>query len=701
MKSLQLLLGALLVSALPVAKLGAQAAPAGPPLAEGHIKFLGGIYSTPQSPNLTAYFNQITPENASKWGSAEATRDVMNWTEVDAAYALAKQNGFPFRFHVLLWGNQQPTWIATLPAADQLAEIEEWMQAAAARYPNADYVEVVNEPISDPPDGIDTNGNAASDGNYMNALGGSGTTGWDWILTAFRMARRTFPATTKLVLNEYSITNDDAKMTRYIGIVNLLKAENLIDVVAVQAHSFSTKSYSGNLPATSAQTKANLDRLAATGVPIMVTEMDIDGGTPAAPDDATQLSEYQRIFPIFWQHPSVVGITMWGYRRQLWRDAQGAYLIRSDGTERPAMEWLRTYLTTGAPTITSNPVASQTVAAGGTVTFTVAASGTPTPALQWLRNGASVSGATSATLSLANLQPADTGLYTARALGGTAGTAAATSTPTIIGLATTAKFAGDGEVAGTDIKHPNGNVFDQVLLIGAAETITADFSPDPAANQITRTSYIDLDGDIVQVEFSGPGTLSLVLDSASGRAEAANYNQPGVRYMKGHAGIVITGATEQTNVSVFTVGRATAVNQALFKDSVTYDGIADIAFIAIASTNGKFGGVRTANTNFFADRGFTGVYAPGIEFNGPVNIGDITASGSARPVLLLGSAATTQICGGDMQQINGKPVEVSGVTALRFVNGSDSHGHTLTAQSNQAVFKQNGTNVTAQIVVNP
>ena len=46
--------------------------------------------------------------------------------------------------------------------------------------------------------------------------------------------------------------------------------------------------------------------------------------------------------------------------------------------------------------------------------------------------------------------------------------------------------------------------------------------------------------------------LSLALDNASGPAIAANYNQPGITYMKGHAGIVIVGADETTNVSVFT-----------------------------------------------------------------------------------------------------------------------------------------------------
>jgi endo-1,4-beta-xylanase len=235
------------------------------PLAAGHGKFLGSIYSTSQAVNFTTYFNQVTPENAGKWGSVEGTRNVMNWTELDAAYQLAKANGFPFRFHVLVWGNQQPTWIAALPQAEQLTEIQQWFDAVAARYPNIDYLEVVNEPTNDPPDGPE-------DGGYINALGTS-TPGaaaavrWDWIVKAYRMAREKFPVTTKLVINEYNVTNG-SKLQEYLQIINLLKTENLVDVVGVQAHSFSTTI---NFTST-ATTKTSLDALAATGLPIMVTE---------------------------------------------------------------------------------------------------------------------------------------------------------------------------------------------------------------------------------------------------------------------------------------------------------------------------------------------------------------------------------------------------------------------------------------------
>jgi len=296
------------------------------PIAEGKPKFLGNVSSPAQAADFTDYWNQVTPENAGKWGSAEPARDVMNWSQLDAAYALAKDNGFPFKLHCLIWGNQQPDWIASLLPAEQLEEIGEWFQALADRYPGIDVVEVVNEPINDPP-----NSPASGGGNYIGALGGTGGTGYDWVLTAFTMARQYFPDA-QLMLNEYNILNNTGNATNYKALIELLQDGNLIDQIGVQGHSFTTKY------ATAAKLDETLGILAATGLPIFVTEMDIEGTT-----DQIQLDEYKRVFPVLWEHPAVRGITLWGWRPGIW--VANANLINADGvTERPALIWLREYV---------------------------------------------------------------------------------------------------------------------------------------------------------------------------------------------------------------------------------------------------------------------------------------------------------------------------------------------------------------------
>ncbi len=305
------------------------------PLAEGKARFLGCIFSPTSEPKLEKYWNQVVPENSGKWGSVERRRGQMNWTNLDNAYDLAQTQGFPFRFHVLIWGNQQPSWMNDLSSSDQLDEIEEWFSAVATRYPGIDYLEVVNEPLNAPPDG---NNDRA---NYIDALGGTGPSGWEWVLKSFRLARQYFPGT-QLVLNEYNVIRNNDKTTDYLALIGLLQAEDLIDVIGFQGHAFTTG------PASLSAMTTSINRFEATGLPVMVTEMDIDGAVFVDPDwiqnDALQLSEYQRVFPLFWEHPAIVGVTLWGWRPGLWRDTEMAYLQDTDGTERPALQWLRHYV---------------------------------------------------------------------------------------------------------------------------------------------------------------------------------------------------------------------------------------------------------------------------------------------------------------------------------------------------------------------
>src|SRR6478609_10578554 len=143
-------------------------------------KFFGtAADTTADYSQLLTYFNQLTPGNAGKWGSVEAVRNQMDWSKLDTAYQFAKQNGLRFKLHTLIWGQQQPSWLAALTPAQQLAEIEQWMSLAAARYPEVQLVDVVNEPLHAVP-------------AYSAALGGAGATGFDWVIKSFELARKYF-----------------------------------------------------------------------------------------------------------------------------------------------------------------------------------------------------------------------------------------------------------------------------------------------------------------------------------------------------------------------------------------------------------------------------------------------------------------------------------------------------------------------------
>jgi endo-1,4-beta-xylanase len=360
------------------------------PIATGKNKFLGCIYSTAQIPNADKYFNQVAPENAGKWGEVEGTEGVYDFAAADAAREYAKVHNFPFRYHVLLWGSQQPLWLKPMTDVQKVAKIKAWMQAVANHYDGStnaraklEYIEVLNEALNDPPNnttnphpsygfpGADNTTDGGS-GDYVNALKSLntelGTTAgtYDWIVNAFKLARQYFGCETKLMINDYAIENTPLAMADYTDIIQLLKNDNLVDVVAMQTHTFGTQVYGAGLPAAytanTANLTANLNTLAAKGYPVMITEFDVDGdvsldalgnritsGTQAD-KDAFQASEYQRIFNVYWNHPSVIGITLWGYRDGHWRSGNAAYIMDPcSGAERPAMTFLNTTIRTSTP----------------------------------------------------------------------------------------------------------------------------------------------------------------------------------------------------------------------------------------------------------------------------------------------------------------------------------------------------------------
>ncbi|HEX5055606.1 MAG TPA: endo-1,4-beta-xylanase [Gammaproteobacteria bacterium] len=280
-------------------------------------KFFGTAAGQPNDyEDLLTYFNQITPENAGKWGSVEATRDVMDWTALDTAYQFSRDHEIPFKLHTLIWGQQQPAWLDALTPEEQLEEIDEWMSELAARYPDVEMIDVVNEPLHAPP-------------SYKDALGGDGATGWDWVITAFQMARAHFPEA-ELILNDYQILHLPQFTAQYREIIDLLNDRGLIDAIGEQGHFLERTQPS--------MVKTNLNTLAETGLPIYITEFDLNFA-----DDAQQANVMRKLFRVFWEHPSVMGVTHWGYQQgNVWQ--ANAYLLHTDGTERPALEWLVCYL---------------------------------------------------------------------------------------------------------------------------------------------------------------------------------------------------------------------------------------------------------------------------------------------------------------------------------------------------------------------
>lgn len=299
-------------------------------IAKGATKFLGNItHQSAVRSDFGTYWNQITAENECKWEVVEPSRDRMNWSGCDAAYNAAEKGKYPFRFHTLIWGSQYPNWLGSLSTADQKAEIEEWMDSVAAHYPNVAMIDVVNESVA---------GHAPFP--YIAPLGGAGTSGHEWVIESFRMARKRFPKA-KLVLNDYN--NLRWNVDDFIAIAKKVKAAapEAIDGIGCQAHDLSatTGTYT-NPEMKAADLTTVLKKLNdQVGLPIFITELDL-----SYESDAAQEAAYKALFPIMWESPYVAGVTIWGYiYGQTWNQAQYSGLIK-DGKERPALTWLKSYI---------------------------------------------------------------------------------------------------------------------------------------------------------------------------------------------------------------------------------------------------------------------------------------------------------------------------------------------------------------------
>jgi GH35 family endo-1,4-beta-xylanase len=272
----------------------------------GNITTNGAVRS-----DFVQYWNQLTPENEGKWGTVEPQRDVYNWSGLDQAYNYAVSHNIPFKQHNFIWGNQAPSWIGLLSASEQAAEIEEWIRDYCARYPKTAIIDVVNEA---------TPGHAPA-AYAQNAFGSN------WIIRSFQLARQYCPNAV-LVLNDYNVLSWDTD--KFIQMATPAVNAGVVDALGAQGHGLEGQSLS------SLQSKLN--QVAALGLPIYITEYDV-----AKTNDQEQLQIMQTQFPLFRNHPSVAGITLWGYVvGSTWVNGSG--LIYSDGTKRPAMTWLMNYL---------------------------------------------------------------------------------------------------------------------------------------------------------------------------------------------------------------------------------------------------------------------------------------------------------------------------------------------------------------------
>jgi endo-1,4-beta-xylanase len=266
-------------------------------------KFIGAALATNPLANETAYrniaateFNQVTAENAMKWDATEPNPNQFNFSGADAIVNFATQNNQQVHGHTLVWHNQTPSWVQNLGATQMREAIQNHISRVVGRYAgNAAVVswDVVNEVFDD-------------NGNFRNSFWYQ-RLGQSYIADAFRYARAADPDA-RLCINDYNVEGINSKSTAMYNLVSQLRQQNVpVDCVGFQGHLAIQYGFPNDL-------QQNLQRFAALGVQVRITELDVRMQMPrSATKDATQATYYRNVVNACLAVTACAGVTIWGF----------------------------------------------------------------------------------------------------------------------------------------------------------------------------------------------------------------------------------------------------------------------------------------------------------------------------------------------------------------------------------------------------
>ncbi|GAA4715046.1 endo-1,4-beta-xylanase [Phytohabitans rumicis] len=242
---------------------------------------------------LGSEFNQITVGNTMKWQYTEPTQGQFSYGQADTIVNLARANNQSVRGHTLVWHSQYPGWVDSVPASQLLGVMRNHISNVAGHF-NGQVIhwDVVNEAFEE-------NGTRRQS-VFQRNIGDS------YIAEAFRAARAADP-TAKLYYNDYNIEGLGAKSDAVYNLVQSFKQQGVpIDGVGMQAHLII-----GQVPSSVQQ---NIQRFAALGVDVAITELDIRMNLPRdTTKDTQQANDYRTVVNACLAVTRCVGITVWDY----------------------------------------------------------------------------------------------------------------------------------------------------------------------------------------------------------------------------------------------------------------------------------------------------------------------------------------------------------------------------------------------------
>jgi endo-1,4-beta-xylanase len=241
---------------------------------------------------IAAQFSTVTPENEMKWDLVEPEEGKFDFGAADDIVDRARQASQKIRGHTLVWHFQLPGWVRKLgPKALRAAMAEHINREVTHFKGKVGTWDVVNEPVSD-------------DGGLRPSVF-ERRLGEGFIATAFRLAHAADPDA-KLYLNEIGAEGINAKSNRLYALLSGLKSSGVpIDGVGFLVHS--------NLDGLPGDFVANMQRFAALGLDIAITEADVALKLPpSAQDLEAQARIYEQIVKSCLS-VSCKSLTFWGF----------------------------------------------------------------------------------------------------------------------------------------------------------------------------------------------------------------------------------------------------------------------------------------------------------------------------------------------------------------------------------------------------
>jgi endo-1,4-beta-xylanase len=265
-------------------------------------------------------FNSLTPEIATFPNRILAAPGRYDFTEADAICDLAEDHDMACQGHSLLWDPIDhpewrivPDWVRNQTPAQRRTTMVDYVTATVTHFRGrVDAYTLVNEAFD-------------GQGNLTGGLWS--TTGDDsWIFDAFRAARRADPEA-ELFYNDWGGEDVNAKSDAILALAQRLRAETvpvavdgvmrdlpLIDGIGMQMH-VGVGPGQAPSPASVAQ---NMDRMAAAGLEVRITELDVR--VPVSPEGVATTADLDRQATLYRQYvdlcvdaPNCDHVTLWGF----------------------------------------------------------------------------------------------------------------------------------------------------------------------------------------------------------------------------------------------------------------------------------------------------------------------------------------------------------------------------------------------------